>query len=337
MPKSYKFYQDMQGVSLPQKPKYIPVDSQSGKFEILGCYPGYGATLGNALRRVLLSSLEGAAVTSVKIKGVSHEFSTMDGVMEDVVQIILNLKKIRFKMYSEEPVKVSLKYKGEGTITAKEIVCPSSVEVVSKDQIIATVTDKKTEVEMELEVSKGLGYVPIEQQERPEKEIGVIAIDAVYTPIRRVNYEVENMRVGKRTDYNKITLEIITDGSMTPEEAFNKSVRILVDQFSTLGSIEIVKEEEEIAGAEIEEENIEIAAEEKEVVEQEDPMKIKLADLKGISTRTLNSLEAHKIVKVKDIVKYTEEKVLELEGMGDKGVKEIKKAIGELGLTLKQK
>ena len=331
MPKSYEFNQDMQGVSLPQKPKYTPVDSQSGKFEILGCYPGYGATLGNALRRVLLSSLEGAAVTSVKIKGVSHEFSTINGVMEDVVQIILNLKKIRFKMYSDEPVKVSLKHKGDGTITAKEIVCPSSVEVVSKDQIIATVTDKKTEVEMELEISKGLGYIPIEQQERPEKEIGVIAIDAVYTPIRRVNYEVENMRVGKRTDYNKITLEIVTDGSITPEEAFDKSVTILVDQFSTLGSIGVVKEEEAIVEAEVVEET-----EKEEVAEQEDPMKTKLAELKGISTRTLNALEASKVIKVKDVVKYTEEKLLELEGMGDKGVKEIKKAIGELGLTLKQ-
>jgi len=321
----------MQTVSLPQKPKYTPIDEKSGVFEIPGCYPGYGMTLGNALRRVLLASLEGAAITSVKINGVSHEFSTLDGVMEDAVQIILNLKKIRFKLHSDEPVKVSLKFKGEGKVTAKEIKCPSSVEVVNKDQIIATVTDKKTELELELEISKGLGYVPIDQQERPEKEIGVIAIDAVYTPIQRVNYEVENMRVGKRTDYNKITLEIVTDGSITPEEAFTKAVAILVEQFSVLGGIEVVE-----AGKEAEAKEEE-ASEAKEAVEEEaDPLKIKVTDLKNLSTRTLNVLEAGKIVKVKDIVKHSEEELRDLEGMGDKGIKEIKKSIGEFGITLKQ-
>lgn len=327
---SNSFKEDMQTVSLPQKPKYTPIDEKSGKFEIMGCYPGYGMTLGNALRRVLLASLKGSAITAVKIKGVSHEFSTLDGVMEDAVQIILNLKKIRFKMHSDEPVKISLKFKGEGKVTAKEIKCPSSVEVVNKDQIIATITDKKVELEMELEVSNGLGYVPIDQQYRPEKEIGVIAIDAVYTPIQRVNYEVENMRVGKRTDYNKITLEIVTDGSISPEEAFKKAVAILVEQFSVLGGIEVVEEKAaEEAAAE--------TVEEKETNEEAaDPLKIKITDLKNLSTRTLNVLEAGKIAKVKDIVKNSEEELRELEGMGDKGIKEIKKSIGEFGLTLKQ-
>ncbi len=321
----------MQTVSIPQKPKYTPIDEKSGVFEIPGCYPGYGMTLGNALRRVLLASLEGAAITSVKIKGISHEFSTLDGVMEDAVQIILNLKKIRFKMHSEEPVKVSLKFKGEGKVTAKEIKCPSSVEVVNSDQIIATITDKKTELEMEIEVSKGLGYVPIEQQERPDKEIGVIAIDAVYTPIKRVNYEVENMRVGKRTDYNKITLEIVTDGSITPEEAFKKAVAILVEQFSVLGGIEVIEagKEEEIEES--------VANQDEKTEEQEiDPLKMKVTELKSLSTRTLNVLEANKILKVKDIVKHSEEELKTLEGMGDKGIKEIKKSIGEFGITLKQ-
>ncbi len=321
----------MQTVSIPQKPKYTPIDEKSGVFEIPGCYPGYAMTLGNALRRVLLASLEGAAITSVKIKGISHEFSTLDGVMEDAVQIILNLKKIRFKMHSEEPVKVSLKFKGEGKVTAKEIKCPSSVEVVNSDQIIATITDKKTELEMEIEVSKGLGYVPIEQQERPDKEIGVIAIDAVYTPIKRVNYEVENMRVGKRTDYNKITLEIVTDGSITPEEAFKKAVAILVEQFSVLGGIEVIEagKEEEIEES--------VANQDEKTEEQEiDPLKMKVTELKSLSTRTLNVLEANKILKVKDIVKHSEEELKTLEGMGDKGIKEIKKSIGEFGITLKQ-
>lgn len=319
-------------MSLPQKPKYTQIDENSAKFEILGCYPGYGMTLGNALRRVLLSSLEGAAVTAVKIKGISHEFSTMEGVMEDAVQIILNLKKIRFRMHSDEPVKVSLKFKGEGKITAKEIKCPSSVEVVNTDQIIATVTDKKVEFEMELEISKGLGYVPIEQQEREEKEIGVIAIDAVYTPIKRVNYEVENMRVGKRTDYNKVTLDIVTDGSITPQEAFEKSVQILVNQFSALSEMEAVETKAAAKDAEIVAEEVAEVAKEEEV----DPLKIKITELKNLSTRTLNVLEENKIVKIKDVLKFNEEGLRGLEGMGDKGIKEIKKSIGEFGLTLKQ-
>lgn len=238
----------MQTINSPEQPKYTELAKNHGKFEILGCYPGYGTTLGNALRRVVLSSLAGAAVRSVKIKGVSHEFSTIEGVMEDVVQIILNLKQIRFKVHGEENevVKVTLKSKGEGVVTAASIKTPSSVEVVNPDQVIATVTDKKTELEMEIEVDRGLGYVPVESRERDdEREIGVIAIDAIYTPVKRVNYEVENMRVGKRTDYDKITLEIVTDGSVTPVEAFEKSVSILVGQFSSLTQVE--KEGKEVA------------------------------------------------------------------------------------------
>lgn len=239
----------MQTINNPESPKYTELAPNHGKFEILGCYPGYGTTLGNALRRVVLSSLAGAAARSVKIKGVSHEFSTIEGVMEDVVQIILNLKQVRFKLHGDEEgvVKVSLKSKGEGPVTASMIKTTSNVEIVNGDQVIATVTDKKTELEMEIEIDRGLGYVPVESRERDdEREIGVIAIDAIYTPVKRVNYEVENMRVGKRTDYDKITLEIVTDGSITPEEAFAKSVSILVGQFSSLAT----KEGETVAPAE---------------------------------------------------------------------------------------
>lgn len=228
----------MQIITSPQKPKYTSLGENHGKFEILACYPGYGTTLGNALRRVLLSSLEGAAVKSVKIKGVSHEFSTIPGVMEDVVQIILNLKQVRFKLHGDEAVKVTLKGKGEGAVTAEAIKAPSSIEIVNPKQVIATITDKKTELEMEIEIDKGLGYVPVESREREEREIGVIAIDAIYTPVKRVNYEVENMRVGKRTDYDKITLEVITDGSISPQEAFAKCVNILIAQFSPLVEVE---------------------------------------------------------------------------------------------------
>ncbi len=325
----------MPSVSLPQTPKYVPAGEQSGKFEISGCYPGYGTTLSNALRRVLLSSLEGAAVTSVKIKGVMHEFSTLPGVLEDMIQVILNIKKIRFKMHADEPAKVILKHKGDGKVTAKEIKCPTGVEVVTTDQLIATVTDKKTEMNIEMEVVKGLGYVPVEQQEKKEKEIGVIAIDAIYTPIRRVNYEVENMRVGKRTDYNKITLEIITDGSISPKDAFAKAVKILIDQFSVFANIEL--EEKESETKKEEKVSIEKKAEEKEILEEiaADPLKIKVTELKSLSTRTLNVLETNKIARIKDIVKMTGEDLKMLPGMGEKGIKEIRKSIGEFGLTLK--
>lgn len=245
----------MQTITSPQMPKYTALGKNHGKFEILGCFPGYGTTLGNALRRVLLSSLDGAAAKSVKIKGVAHEFSTISGVMEDVVQIILNLKQVRFKLHGEESVKVTLKSKGEGVVTAAAIKTPSSVEIVNPDQVIATITDKKTEFEMEIEIDKGVGYVPVESREKEDRDISVIAIDAIYTPVKRVNYEIENMRVGKRTDYDKITLEVMTDGSITPTEAFEKSVAILVSQFSSLALVEgdasevkeEVKGEEEVA------------------------------------------------------------------------------------------
>jgi DNA-directed RNA polymerase subunit alpha len=307
----------MQRISLPQKPKYTAVAPNHGKFEILGCYPGYGTTLGNALRRVLLSSLEGAAIKSVKIKGVAHEFSTMPGVMEDVVQIILNLKKVRFRVEGDEPVKLTLKAKGEGPVTAKDFKIVSGVEAVNPDQVIATISDKKTELEMEVEIDKGLGYIPVEQQERDQKEIGVIAVDAIYTPIKRVNYEVENMRVGKRTDFDKITLEVVTDGSVSPEEAFEKANSILIEQFSSLAGIEV-------AGAEASEE-AKAEATEGEGIEQ----------IEGLSTRTIKALEANGVKTVEALTALTESELDGMEGMGEKAMKDVKGVLEARGLSLK--
>jgi DNA-directed RNA polymerase subunit alpha len=325
---------NMQSITLPQKPKFTMLDEKTGKFEIEGCYPGYGTTLGNALRRVLLSSLPGSAITSVKIKGVTHEFSTVPNVLEDVIQIILNLKQVRFRSYNEDPTKISLKVKGEKVVTAGMIECPTGVEVITKDAVIATITSPKGELEIELEIGNGIGYVPVEQQVRGEKEIGVIAVDAIYTPIRRVNYDVANMRVGKKTDYERITLEIMTDGSIEPKEAFSKAVAILVDQFSVFMTVEKEMEKEE----KVEDEGqVMLEKEKEEVVEKkDDTKKVEVTELKNLSTRTLNVLEANKITTIGAIVKMTEAELTDLDGMGAKGVKEIKKAIGDYGVNLRQ-
>ncbi len=224
----------MSNISLPQKVEYTKAKNHTGTIEIQGCYPGYGTTLGNALRRVLLSSLEGSAVTAVKIKGVAHEFSAIDGVQEDVVQIVLNLKALDFTVHSQEAVKLKLKKSKEGPVTTGDIEKTADVDIVDPSQVICNITDKKTTLEIELVVEKGMGYIPVEQQIREEIELGAIAIDAVYTPIRRVNFSVENMRVGKRTDYEKVTLEIQTDGSIAPDAAFRHAVDILNDQFSAI-------------------------------------------------------------------------------------------------------
>ncbi len=317
-------------ISLPQKPKYVSLDKKTATFEIEGCYPGYGTTLGNALRRVLLSSLSGAAIISVKIKNVNHEFSTIPNVAEDIIQIILNLKQVRFKLHGEENVKVSLKVKGEKKITADMIECSSNVEVVNGEAFIASITSPKGEIEMEMEISSGIGYIPVEQQDRERKEVGVIAVDAIYTPIRRVNYTISNMRVGKRTDFEKITLEIATDGSIEPQEAFLKSVEILVEQFSVLKEFEKAGKEKE-AVVEVKKE---VEAEVKKI--EKDPTIIEITELKSLSTRTVNVLEKAKIKNIGDIIKLNEEEIINLDGMGAKGVKEIKKSIGDFGLNLKK-
>lgn len=226
----------------PQKTEYNEINSTRGTIDIVGCYPGYGATLGNALRRVLLSSLEGSAAVSVRIEGVQHEFSTLEYVREDIVQILLHIKQIRFQLDSDEPMKVFLKMKGECVVTAGDIETSTGITVVNPDHVIAHLTDKKAKLEIEIEVQKGLGYVPVEQQEREEKMLGVIAVDAIFTPIKRVNFTVDNVRVGKRTDYEKIQLDIETDGTLSPKEAFDHAVLILVNQFQSL--IPSEKEEE---------------------------------------------------------------------------------------------
>lgn len=224
-------------ISLPLKPKIIKKGDNHAIFEIDNCYPGYGITIGNSFRRVLLSSLPGIAIVSIKIKGVSHEFSTIPNVLEDVVQIILNLKQIRFKANTDiTSITAELKVSGEKEVKAKDIKTSSDIEVINKDAHIATLTSPKAKLEMEIEIGTGLGYVPVEQRGKQKLEIGAIALDAIYTPIKRVNYEIENMRVGDKTDFNRIKIDIETDGSMTPKQAFDMAATILLEQFGVFAT-----------------------------------------------------------------------------------------------------
>ena len=230
-------------LQLPEPIKTLSKEGNKALFEISPLMPGYGATIANPLRRVLLSSLEGAAVSSIKIQGVNHEFSSIPGVLEDMIEIILNVKKIRFKMHSEEPIKLNLNVKGEKEITAKDIKLTSDIEIINTDQHIATVTEKKTELNMELVVEKGVGYVSVEQKQKEKIAIGVIAIDSIFSPVKSVNFSTENVRVGDKIDFNKVLLEIETDGSIEPEEALAKASNILIDHFKQLAEIKIEKKD----------------------------------------------------------------------------------------------
>ena len=226
-------------LQLPEQIKVVSKEKNKAVFEISPLMPGYGATIANPLRRVLLSSLTGAAVTSIKIKGVEHEFSTMSGVLEDVIEIILNVKKLRFKLHGDGPIKVILDASGEKELTGKDIKLSSDIELINDDQHIATLTDKKASMNMELEIEKGVGYVSVEQRRKEKLSIGVIAIDAIFSPVKSVNFSIENMRVGDRIDYNKIIIGVETDGSIEPEKAIKDSGDILMNHFRVASEIAV--------------------------------------------------------------------------------------------------
>lgn len=215
-------------------PKSLAQQSERGHralFTIEPLYPGYGMTVGNALRRVLLSSLPGAAITAVKFEGATHEFSTLPYVKEDVVDILLNLKQVRLKLHTEEPTTVKLEANGQGEVTAGDITGDANVEVVNPKQHIATLTDKAATFALELTVAKGRGYVPVENREKERLPLGTIALDAIYTPMKNVNFTTENVRVGQMTNYDKLVLDISTDGTISPTDALEHATKILVDHF----------------------------------------------------------------------------------------------------------
>ena len=220
-------------IVMPSKPRIVVEEGDKGVFEIDGLYPGYGHTLGNSLRRIILSSLPGASVISIKIDGVSHEFQTLDGIKEDVIVMILNLKKTRFKMISEEPQIVTLSVKGPKAVTAADIKTGGQVEVLNPEMHIVEVTGK-VNLNIEMRIEKGLGFIPKEVFQKDKVDVGTIAVDAIFTPIRRVSYEVENMRVGDKTNHNRLRISIETDGTLSPREALSRSIEIMINQLKAI-------------------------------------------------------------------------------------------------------
>ena len=316
-------------IPLPSKPSIVLEKDNRAVIEIDRLYPGYGHTVGNGRRRILLSSLEGAAIASVKIDGVGHEFSVIEGVAEDLVDLTLNLKQVRFRLHEPGSFSITLSASGDGEVTAADFKVPSQMEVVSPNVHIATLTAKKARLQIEATVESGLGYVPVEERSKDKVEVGTIALDTAFSPVRHVNYEVENMRVGDRTDYNRLRLTIETDGSVTPREAFTRAAEILTDQFSALregfaeAAIPYAPEPDTGPAGPVSAERDSGAA-----------LKIKLDELK-FSSRTLNALREDGIKTVGGLARKRTSALGEIEGIGEKGIQEIKKALGNLGITLK--
>ena len=303
----------MNTIPLPNKIYFTKDEPATSEAVIEPLYPGYGVTLGNALRRVLLSSLPGGAVTAVKIKGVDHEFSTIPNVTEDVVDIILNLKKLRLRVHSEEPVRLTLAAKGQKTVTGADIKKDPRVEVVNSDLPIATIDQKSGELSMELVVEQGRGYVPVEMREAEKMEIGMIAVDAIFSPVRTVNFEVQNVRVGQITNYDKLTISMETDGTVSGPMALDMAAQILVDHFSLLLSAKAEAPQQAVEAPETKER------------EQQQPSDL---DALGLGTRAINALKKNGIASRAQLAGMTREDLEKLEGLGAKSIEEILKVIG---------
>lgn len=306
-------------IQLPEL-KALREEGNKATFAIEPLHPGYGMTLGNSLRRVILSSLGGAAVTAAKIDTVAHEFSTIEGVKEDVVEIILNLKRLRFRVFSDEPQFLVLTKSGKGPVTAADIKTTSDVEIVNPDQLIATLDNDKVKLGMEIKVEKGRGYVPVENRESEKLEVGMIAVDALYSPVARVRYNVENTRVGQMTDLDRLVMEIETDGTITPHEAIRQAAEILVEHFQV------------VAGK--------VASEQAGVSPAADAgsgaAKINIEEV-NLSPRTTNALINNDIKTVKDLLRLSDTELRELKGFGSKAYEEVKDKIAELGFTPTEK
>lgn len=316
-------------VALPSKPRIVSEEEFSGVYEIDGLYPGYGHTLGNSLRRIILSSLPGAAITSVKIEGVPHEFSTIEGVKEDVITLLLNLKRVRTHIATDEPQKLFIEARGEREVTAADIKVSGQVEVLNPTQHIAHLSGKNAKLSIEMTVERGLGYVPKEVLQKDKVDIGVIALDAIFTPIRRVNYEVENMRVGDRTDFNRLRIAIETDGTVAPRAALEKSIEIMVNQLRA-----IVGFKEEAVETAVYVGHAEDTSGKKAAGDTAEFMKTRIESL-DLSARTAGALSNANIRTVGGLARKREADILDIEGIGEKGLQEIRRALGNFGITLK--
>lgn len=312
-----------QNIVLPSKPKIIKEEGFRGVYEIDGLYPGYGHTLGNSLRRIILSSIPGIAVTSLSIDGVKHEFSTISGVKEDVISVILNLKKVFFTFEGEDMQKVSLKVKGPKLVTAKDLDLPGGIEVLNPETVLFEITDK-VEVSIEMNLEKGIGYISKEQVEKERTAIGSISLDASFTPIKRASYEVENMRVGDRTDYNRLRVIIETNGALTPKEALEYSIATMIKQLQAVVGFKETVQSSTVLSDDIEEK-----------IDTDVPLaKVKIEEL-GFSTRTENSLITGGVKTLAGLVKKSEEDLKEMGGLGEKAIEEVKELLEGKGLSLK--
>lgn len=310
-----------------EKPKIeiaeISEDNRYGKFICEPLERGYGTTFGNGLRRMLLSSLEGAAITSIRIDGVLHEFSTIPGVRDDVTNIVLNLKQLCLKMQGNEAKTIRIDVEGEKEVTAADIICDADIEILNPDLHIATVNETG-KLQIEMVVERGRGYVPADKNKKPDDVIGIIPIDSIFSPVQRVNYTVQDTRVGNVMDYDKLILEVWTDGSLRPEEAVSKAAGILVMHLKLFQSMDGLPEEEEEEEASFPEE------------EEDDTSKVMemtIEDL-DLSVRSFNCLKRANINNVADLVAKTEDDMMKVRNLGRKSLEEVKKKLEELGLAL---
>ena len=299
-------------------------DDRTATFVVEPLQSGYGMTLGNSLRRVLLSSIAGAAVTGFRIEGISHEFTAIPGIKEDVVAIMLNLKQLRFKVYSEEPQTLSLSKKAKGVVKAKDLVLNADVEIVNPDQVICTIDDPKASFSMEIMVEAGRGYRALDERGAGRKISDMIALDALFTPVLRVRYKVENTRVGQITDLDKLLLTVTTDGSITPRDAFEEAAAILVSQYSALAG----QTQVETSGALTD--TVE-GGETGEDTEEPAELMTSIEDL-NLSARTTNALVNNDIHTIKDLLSLSEAELRDLKGFGNKALEEVKEKMAELEL-----
>ncbi|MEQ1833138.1 MAG: DNA-directed RNA polymerase subunit alpha [Candidatus Eisenbacteria bacterium] len=305
-----------------QMPKGLQADAANtdryGKFTLDPLERGFGTTLGNSLRRVLLSSLQGAAITSVRIEGVLHEFSTLPGVIEDVTEIVLNLKQVRLKLFGDGPKKGVFEMRGKGEVRAGDLQVDAEIEVLNKDLHIATL-NRDGDLRMEVEINGGRGYVSADQHSSTDRPIGVIPIDSLFSPVTKVNYTVEATRLGQRIDYDKLTLEVWTDGSILPNDAVSMSSKILRDHFSLLISFEEEPQQEEEAA--VDEDKVRIRK-----------MLDKSVEELELSVRSSNCLRAAEIKSIGELVQKGEAEMLKFRNFGRKSLKEIQDILAEMGL-----